>query len=225
MSRIGRRVRSLSFNLGWPKHIREIVVIAGAYFFYMLVRRFMIPNLESVAFENAVKVTSLESAWGFFLEPKWQSWLIENSKSPSHISKLGIYRHVCSHNFGNGRFGVHERLAEIHLLSKRDTNELRIRAVAFCFLSSGSTALLTGARVCGHAPMGRRTHLMVRWHRHGRGHLLQRIRRHAEPAFRVVSPIWRPVFQNGAGLAKNLRNTLSDNNLIRHHLDGKSLHR
>ena len=81
MSRIGRRVRSLSFNLGWPKHIREIVVIAGAYFFYMLVRRFMIPNLESVAFENAVKVTSLESAWGFFLEPKWQSWLIENSKA------------------------------------------------------------------------------------------------------------------------------------------------
>ena len=80
MIRIGQRAKLPSFNLGWRKHVREIVVVAGAYFVYMLVRRFLIPNLESVAFENAVKVTSFESAWGFFLEPKWQSWLIENSK-------------------------------------------------------------------------------------------------------------------------------------------------
>ena len=62
-------------------YLREVSIIASAYFAYMFVRKVIIPDVESIAFENAVKLASFESAWGFFWEPNWQGWAIEHSRA------------------------------------------------------------------------------------------------------------------------------------------------
>ena len=59
--------------------MREVAFIAGVYFLYMVVRKFMIPNIEPVAFANATRIISFESAVGFLWEPGWQSWAIGHS--------------------------------------------------------------------------------------------------------------------------------------------------
>ncbi len=76
LSRIGLSLRQRSFGFLW-----QVMVIAGTYFVYMFVRRFMITDIEPVAFANAVKLVSFEFARGFLLEPQWQAWAIENSKA------------------------------------------------------------------------------------------------------------------------------------------------
>lgn len=65
---------------GW-KYVGEVAFIAGVYFLYMVVRKFLIPNIEPVAFGNATRIISFESAAGFFWEPGWQSWAIEHSRA------------------------------------------------------------------------------------------------------------------------------------------------
>jgi hypothetical protein len=62
------------------RHLKQVLIIAGAYFLYMFVRRYLIADIETVAIENAIKVTSFEFARGFFWEPNWQSWVLEHSK-------------------------------------------------------------------------------------------------------------------------------------------------
>ena len=71
----------MSLSSGALRHVREVCILLGAYFAYMFVRKILIANVEPIAFENAIKVISFESAVGFFWEPAWQSWAIENSKS------------------------------------------------------------------------------------------------------------------------------------------------
>ena len=63
------------------RHLKQVLIAAGVYVVYMLVRHFLIHNIESAAFENAVKVISLESAGGFLWELHWQQWMIEHSRA------------------------------------------------------------------------------------------------------------------------------------------------
>ena len=70
-----------TFQSGYIKHLREIVLVAGVYFVYMFVRKIIIADIESVSFDNAIKVVSFELASGFLWEPHWQLWTIETSKA------------------------------------------------------------------------------------------------------------------------------------------------
>ena len=76
MSRIALSLRQGHIGVLW-----QVIVIAGTYFVYMLVRRFMITDIEPVAFGNAVKLASFEFARGFLWEPQWQAWAIEHSRA------------------------------------------------------------------------------------------------------------------------------------------------
>ena len=73
------RTRDLSLRQGSLRHMRELVLILGSYFVYMLVRRFIISDIENVAFDNTIRIVSFELAGGFFWEPRWQAWAVEHS--------------------------------------------------------------------------------------------------------------------------------------------------
>ena len=62
------------------RYLREVAIIAVAYFAYMFIRKFIIVDAESIAFDNANKVVAFESALGFFWEPLWQGWALDNSR-------------------------------------------------------------------------------------------------------------------------------------------------
>ncbi len=62
-------------------HIREIILVFGAYFTYMFVRKFIGANLDNIAIDNASKVVKFEVSVGFFWEPYWQDWAVESSKN------------------------------------------------------------------------------------------------------------------------------------------------
>ena len=61
--------------------LKQLAIIATVYFIYMFVRKFLIPDIEIVAFANATKITSFEFAGGFLWEPRWQEWAIETSRA------------------------------------------------------------------------------------------------------------------------------------------------
>ena len=63
------------------KDLKQVAIIAGAYFVYMLVRKIMISDVESVAFDNALKVIAFEIDLGIFVEQKWEVWVIEHSQA------------------------------------------------------------------------------------------------------------------------------------------------
>ena len=77
---MGNFLRGTSLRQGALRHLLELVAIVGAYFIYEVIGKFAIPNVEAIAFENAVRVISWESAMGFFWEQRWQGWAIENWK-------------------------------------------------------------------------------------------------------------------------------------------------
>ena len=60
--------------------MREVGLVMGAYFVYMFIRKFLLPNIEAMSFENAVKVVDFEMAVGIFREAAWQAWILENAK-------------------------------------------------------------------------------------------------------------------------------------------------
>ena len=62
-------------------HLREVVIVVGAYFAYMFVRKFIGTNLDNIAVENASKVINFELAANFFWEPHWQEWAVESAKN------------------------------------------------------------------------------------------------------------------------------------------------
>ena len=62
------------------RHSKQVLIVVGAYFLYMFIRRYLIADIETVAIENAIKVTAFEFARGFLWEPSWQAWVIEHSK-------------------------------------------------------------------------------------------------------------------------------------------------
>lgn len=80
----------MSANLRRPKTISqsnifsillEVLVIGSAYFTYMVVRRFLISDIEDIAFDNARRLISFELATGIFKEQKWQGWALEHSRA------------------------------------------------------------------------------------------------------------------------------------------------
>ena len=81
MSKSGLRIKALYLRQGIRRHLWEVILLAAVYFVYMFVRKFMIPNIEPGAFENAVKLASFEFATGLLWEPVWQGWTIEHSKA------------------------------------------------------------------------------------------------------------------------------------------------
>ena len=73
-------IKSPFQNLGALRYLREVAIIATAYFAYMFARKFIIADAESIAFDNAAMVVAFEAASGFFWEPLWQSWAIDNAR-------------------------------------------------------------------------------------------------------------------------------------------------
>ena len=66
-------IKKMAARQGPISHIRELVLIVGAYFVYMFVRKLIFSGGgEDIAFSNALKIISFESAWGVFWEPVWQ---------------------------------------------------------------------------------------------------------------------------------------------------------
>ena len=61
-------------------HSRELVLILGAYFVYMAVRKLIGLNYESVAVDNAVRLISFERDGGFFWEVGWHQWAVDVGK-------------------------------------------------------------------------------------------------------------------------------------------------
>ena len=77
---MGTQLRKLSFNEGWPRHLREIFIVLGGYFVYMFTRRFILGDIEAIAFANALKVIDFESTLGLLWEPRWQDWALHGGK-------------------------------------------------------------------------------------------------------------------------------------------------
>ena len=63
------------------RHFREVLLLVGAYFVYMFMRRFALPGVEEEAFANAVKVISFETAAGIFWEPYLQDIAMKSSRA------------------------------------------------------------------------------------------------------------------------------------------------
>ena len=76
-----QHIRDLLLKRRVLRHAGEIVLLVSVYMVYMFVRKYLIPNIEPVSFANAFKVLSFESAGSFLWEPRWQAWVIENSKA------------------------------------------------------------------------------------------------------------------------------------------------
>jgi hypothetical protein len=68
--------------MGWlaNKYVVELAIFAVGYLFYISVKRLFVPDLETVAFENAHKLIELEVTLRFFWEPDIQSWLLDNMR-------------------------------------------------------------------------------------------------------------------------------------------------
>ena len=64
---------------GVLKHLKQVAIILGAYFIYMLLRKFIIADSDNIALENAVKIISFEAAAGMLWELSWHEWAIDAS--------------------------------------------------------------------------------------------------------------------------------------------------
>ncbi len=80
MSSAATAINRLIARDGMLAHTRELVLIVGAYFVYMIIRNVIAPNFDNVAFDNAVRLISFESARGFFWEITWHGWAIDAGK-------------------------------------------------------------------------------------------------------------------------------------------------
>ena len=72
MIRNGGIRRKVTARDGLFSHLREIAILAGAYFAYMFVRRVIVPGADEIGLQHAVQVISFEQVAGFFWEPKLQ---------------------------------------------------------------------------------------------------------------------------------------------------------
>ena len=81
MKNSATRVRNSSLFRGVLRHLKQVVILAAVYFVYMFVRKYLIADIEPIAFANAAKIASFEWARGFLWEPSWQAWMVENSKA------------------------------------------------------------------------------------------------------------------------------------------------
>ena len=71
-------INNLPSSRSLVRHILEVVLIVGAYIVYEFIGKYGVPNVETVAFENAARVISWETSMGFFWEQTWQEWALRN---------------------------------------------------------------------------------------------------------------------------------------------------
>lgn len=62
----------------WKPHFFELGLYIGFYLIYRFTRGLIFPD-ESVGVGNAQRVIAAERSLGFFWEPGWQNWAIDNS--------------------------------------------------------------------------------------------------------------------------------------------------
>jgi hypothetical protein len=62
---------------GWMDALRQLVLFAGAYYFYRLVRG-AVDGQVTIAFQNARDIVDAERALGLFFEPALQDWALSN---------------------------------------------------------------------------------------------------------------------------------------------------
>ena len=65
---------------GAARHLREVAIMAGAYFAYMYTRTLVFDS-EETALANARRVVNLEESFGFFWEPNWQAYVIDSAQA------------------------------------------------------------------------------------------------------------------------------------------------
>ena len=63
------------------RHLRELLIIGGAYFLYMYTKSLVFDDIEASALANASTIIALEKSLGFFWEPHWQEWAITSAKA------------------------------------------------------------------------------------------------------------------------------------------------
>jgi membrane-associated phospholipid phosphatase len=93
-----RRVRDLGARLfprGWADGLRQILLFAGAYYAYRLVRG-AVDGRAAAAFEHAREVISLERSMHAFVEPSVQAW----------ATGTGWLIHVASWMYINSHFAL-----------------------------------------------------------------------------------------------------------------------
>ena len=64
----------------WNTHLRELLIIVGAYWAYMYTRSLVFDDSQAAALSNARNIISLERSLGLFWEPQWQQWAITSAK-------------------------------------------------------------------------------------------------------------------------------------------------
>lgn len=73
-------LEKLKAHDGPVAHLREVLIIVGAYFAYMFVRKVIVPGADGIGFDNAGQVISLEKDLGFFWEFGLQDWALQGGK-------------------------------------------------------------------------------------------------------------------------------------------------
>jgi len=63
----------------WNTHLREVLIIVGAYWAYMYTRSLVFADSQATALSNAGNIISLEQSLGLFWEPQWQQWAITSA--------------------------------------------------------------------------------------------------------------------------------------------------
>lgn len=64
----------------YKPHLLELSIIAGAYLVYLLTRGLAFSDVEATALSNAGSIVFLEKSLGFFWEPGWQAWALDNAR-------------------------------------------------------------------------------------------------------------------------------------------------
>jgi len=70
-----------SLPASWHRspHLKEFVLVSGAYLLYLLIRQIIAADIQLVAFIHAESVVDLEKDLGLFWEPTLQQWAINTS--------------------------------------------------------------------------------------------------------------------------------------------------
>ena len=94
---------------GWLDAIRQLLLFAGAYYLYRIVRGF-IDGQAGLAFENARALVDIERSLGLFFEPSLQAW----AKGQEWILMFANWMYVNSHFVVTTTFLIWLYLARNH---------------------------------------------------------------------------------------------------------------
>ena len=63
----------------WKPQLLELALIIGAYLVYVFTRGLVFSDTDQTALHNAQRVVAAERSLGFFWEPGWQAWAVDNA--------------------------------------------------------------------------------------------------------------------------------------------------